>query len=121
MAIDIEFNESGDVLVARLTDSFSPRADEIADKTIAQKCIDDEKTKVLIDYRAVEGQPLPLDSFHSGDELSQRGFTRNIKMAFLDRIEFISANEFYELVATNRGFQLRHFYNEAEAMEWLGS
>ncbi len=60
-----------------------------------------------------------MDSFHSGDELSERGFTRNIKLAFLDRIEFKSANDFYEFVATNRGFQLRHFYDEAQALEWL--
>ena len=31
----------------------------------------------------------------------------------------IARNEFYALVARNRGFMVRHFYTEHEALEWL--
>ncbi len=57
MTIEIKFSEADDVLVARLTGLFTPRADELTDRSIAQKCIESNKTKVLIDYRLVDGEP----------------------------------------------------------------
>ncbi len=119
MTIDIEFGENGNILVARLFGIFTPMGDELSDQTIAQKCRESAKTKVLIDYRAVEGVPQPLESFRSGDALGQRGFTTSMKLAFVDLPELQSANAFYELVATQKGFQLRHFYDEDEALQWL--
>ena len=42
-------------------------------------------------------------------------------LAFLDRSEFKEANEFYALVARNRGFEVRHFYTEGEALAALSA
>ncbi len=107
MPIHVEFSEAADILYARLSGLFNVESDERADRKIAHECKERNCRKVLIDFRDVEGMPKPVESYQSGASLEERGFTRNIQLAIVDRPDFIKANEFYALVAMNRGFQLR--------------
>lgn len=119
MPIYADFSALDDILIVRAEGLFDAESDERFDRAVAQQCNEQGFKKVLIDFRKVEGMPATLDSYHSGANLSTRGFSRNTRLAFLDRPEFQEANAFYELVARNRGFYLRHFYTEEEALAWL--
>ena len=119
MSVSVDFSEAGEILIARAEGSFDPESDELFDRTVAQKSREGGFQRILIDFRKVDGMPAATESYHASATLHERGFTRTIKLAFVDRIEFKEANEFYALVARNRGFTVRHFYNEDEAFAWL--
>ena len=120
MAVSVDFSTRGDILIARASGLLDAESDEGLDREVARHCRDLGLEAVLVDLRYLEGAPpAPLESFHSGVSLEERGFTRSMKLAFLDREEFRKANEFYELVARNRGFLVAHFYTEEAALEWL--
>lgn len=119
MALTVELEEQGEILVARLIGQMDRRSDEAADRSVAEASRAGGFKALLIDCRQMEGFPDAFQSYYSGANLEERGFTREVRLAFLDRTEFKSANEFYETVAQNRGFQVRHFYSEEEALAWL--
>ena len=119
MSVSVEFMEAGEILIARVDGSFNPKSDEALDRAIATRGKEGGFRRILIDFRKVDGMPATSESYAAGASLQERGFTRTMKLAFLDRVEFKEANEFYALVAKNRGFTVRHFYTEDEAFEWL--
>ena len=119
MSVSVTFSEVDNILVGVAEGSFDPQSDEYLDKTVATRSKEGGFQRILVDLRNVDGMPAPMESYHSGANLQSRGFTRDMKIAFLDRIEFKEANDFYELVARNRGFMVRHFYEEEDAFAWL--
>ena len=119
MAVSVDFSETSEILIARADGVYDLKSDEAADRAIAARCKKGGFRRVLIDFRKVDGMPEASESYHAGSSLDERGFTRNMKLAVVDRTEFKKANEFYALVARNRGFMVRHFYTEHEALEWL--
>ena len=119
MSVTVDFSEVDTILVATAEGVFDAQSDEITDQIIAKRSKDGGFQLILIDFRKVDGMPAPMESYHSGASLQNRGFTRDMKIAVLDRLEFKEANDFYELVARNRGFMMRHFYTEEEAYAWL--
>ena len=119
MSIQFTLKEDGDILFVQYTGSFDPEDDEKTDRELAKICSEKGIKKLLIDLTRLEGLPNLFESYQSGASLEERGFKRQTKIAFVDRPEFKSANEFYELVAKNRGFQIKHFYAVEDALEWL--
>ena len=107
------------MLIARLSGVFDVQSDEETDRLIAKTCNEGGYKQVLIDFRNVDIAATPFESYQSGASLGERGFTRSIKIAIIDRLEFKKANYLYGLVARNRGYQLQHFYGEEDAMTWL--
>jgi len=75
--------------------------------------------KASIDFRRVDGALKRVDQYQGGSSLADRGFRRDAVIAFVDRHGFADDNQFYELVATNRGFLMKHFYDSDEAVAWL--
>ena len=119
MSVSVDFSEAGEILIARVDGVYELKSDETADRAIAARSKEGGFRRVLIDSRKLDGMPEASESYHAGSSLEERGFTRNMKLAFVDRAEFKKANEFYALVARNRGFMVQHFYTEYEAFEWL--
>ncbi len=119
MAIQIDLWEDKDILFVHYSGCFDPEDDEKTDRQVAQICKEKGFTKILFDLTQLDGLPNLLESYQSGATLEERGFNRQTRIAFVDRPEYKSANDFYELVAKNRGFQIKHFYTIEDAFEWL--
>ena len=119
MSVSVEFTEDGEILIARVDGLFDPKTDEALDRAIAKRSKEGGFKRILIDSRKMDGMPAASESYNAGASLQERGFTRTMKLAIVDRIEFKEANDFYALVAKNRGFTVRHFYAEDEAFDWL--
>ena len=116
----VEFEPVEDYLYARTIglrtrDSVISLTQEIFEKAIALG-----HTKVLVDVRGLEGRLEALDSYL----LVTEGF-RSIrwkglnKAAILDDRAFSVRERFSELVARNRGYNYRIFYDREHAAEWL--
>jgi len=88
---------------------------------IMEACIQHGTPKVLVDVRDLEGRLNVLDSFTIPDEVFPRIRDRRViqKSAIVDVEEFQGAYRFFENVAVNRGFNLRIFSDQEEAMLWL--
>lgn len=121
MTLDIRYSRQADILIATASGVLDKKSDQIADRAMAAECSRQGCRKILIDFRAVEGTLQHVDYYQGGTSLDERGFTRDVLIAFLDRREFVHANQFYETVATNRGFRMRHFYEFEDALGWLNS
>ena len=119
MTMTVTFQQNEDILIATVAGQFTTEDDERTDRQIAAKCNELSLRKLLIDFRLVDGTPTVHQSYEAGSQLEERGFRREIAVAILDREEFREQNEFYELVAQNRGFQVRHFYTREDALAWL--
>lgn len=51
--------------------------------------------------------------------MERTGINRSTKMAWLDRVDFREENLLYNLMATNRGYNMQHFYPFDDALAWL--
>ncbi len=87
---------------------------------IAEAAIENKRQKVLIDVRNLEGWLGVFDSYFiitkDFQQLRGKGIT---KVAIIDRPLPKMREMFFEMVAQNRGFNLRIFENPEAALVWL--
>ena len=117
--ITVDFENGGDVLIARCEGTLTSATTYLIDSVVAQRCAAGPFDKVLIDIRKVGGHLEPIESHREGLEMDERGFDRRTKIAWVDREEFRVENTIYNLSATNRGYNMGHFYSFDEALAWL--
>ena len=72
--------------------------------------------RVLLDLTGVIGRPPDMDRFELGERLAQV-FGSTYTLAIIGRKE--SVNRLAETVARNRGADLRVFFTEQDALNWL--
>lgn len=66
------------------------------------------------------GRLPPLSAYAISSNPQQFNWDRNFQLAFVDlNPESLADNQFGELVATNRGWSMKVFDNEQDAMTWL--
>lgn len=85
---------------------------------IADECRKMKYMKVLVDEDIIEGGTI-AETYQLCSEFSELGYT-DIKIAFVDRYsEQLEANQFGELVAVNRGINVKMLRDVDEAEKWL--
>jgi hypothetical protein len=78
-------------------------------------------SKVLVDVRKLEGRLGILDSYLAVTDVFQRLRGKGMrKAAIVDQQISSIRGWFIETLARNRGFNLRVFTDQEEAVEWLG-
>ncbi|MGA2502881.1 MAG: hypothetical protein ABSG01_02170 [Anaerolineales bacterium] len=89
-------------------------------KEIAQAARENQRGKVLIDVRELEGWLGVFDSYYIVTKDFQRLRGKGIKkVAIIDRPLPKMREKFFETVSNNRGFNLRIFENPETALDWL--
>lgn len=80
-------------------------------------------TLILSDCREMKGGHTLFDLFGLIEELGKVDILRSIKEAVLITVnsETIANIEFWEIACRNRGFNVRIFNNQEEALKWLKS
>ena len=83
--------------------------------------------RVLIDGRAVTGDPRTMERFYYSEfaaqtvaQYGERGVSFSTPFAYVLREPVLEPERFGETVAVNRGLCLKAFDNVEEALEWLG-
>jgi hypothetical protein len=89
---------------------------------VFEVAIEHRVSKVLIDVRELEGRLGILDSYLLVTDVFQKLRGQGVcKAAIVDRQVSSFRGWFLETVALNRGFNLRMFADQKEALEWLQS
>jgi hypothetical protein len=120
MEYSIEFEPVEDYLYARTTGLRTRKNVISLTQEIFEKAIALGHSKVLVDVRGLEGKLGALDSYLMVTEafrpIRWKGLS---KAAILDDRAFSVRERFSELVARNRGYDYRIFYDREHAAEWL--
>ncbi|HVK98349.1 MAG TPA: STAS/SEC14 domain-containing protein [Dongiaceae bacterium] len=74
--------------------------------------------RMLVDTRAVNEMPDTMGAFEISSSHHQ-DLSLQVRLAILSQPESLPDLDFVENVAINRGFQVRGFCDEAEAIAWL--
>lgn len=105
-------------LVARFTGAGVPGEAAQQFELIAEQCRRAKKNKLLIDITQYAVKASLADRFYAGERFQI--FARyGITVAFVCTLEQVDPKRFGELVARNRGVNLRTFTDLRSAEEWL--
>jgi hypothetical protein len=107
------FISSGGLIDSRVAEAVWRQFDLVADH-----CNRTKNDKVLIDTTRADGKVSFVERFLLGEKTRVFAF-HGIKVAFVDRPERIDPQKFGELVARNRGVDIRIFSDLQAAKEWL--
>lgn len=80
-------------------------------------CRESKNNKLMVDIREKDGEIPQMDRFFLGEHIAKINFGTSIKLAVIGKKEQI--NKFSEIVAQNRGTQLKIFSDVKEARKWL--
>jgi hypothetical protein len=118
MSVQLQIEETPNYLVARFIGSGV--AEEVWQRfeLIAEHCKRANKNKLLIDYTEAHGEISLWDRYYLGD-FAQVFKSYKIKVAAVDRPDQRDPYRFGEMVARNRGVDIRGFTNVEDAAEWL--
>ena len=124
--MDLSIDNSARFLHACLSGEFSL---EEAERTFMDilKAIDRyQAMKVLVDGRAITGEPMTMERFFYGQFVAEAVIawsqTQNRRMprfAYVLVKPVLDDQRFGNLVATNRGMTVKTFDNVGDAVEWL--
>lgn len=114
----INYNIRGNFLKAEISGEYPmSRFFEISskmDEVIDANGID----KILVDLRGFVGRYGVFDGLERIENFREE--SKLLQFAILDKLENKANNDFFENASFNRGFKLLFFYNEVDAMKWLG-
>ena len=117
--LEIRHKHQEGYLLAEVSGRRSYRSVVNLTRTIFQTCLEHEYQKVIIDVRELRGWLKPIESMKivSGEfkDLVGKGLSA---AAILDR-ELPKATFFFEMVARNRGYNLRIFTQARAAIDWI--
>ena len=78
------------------------------------------KTKKLLIISKLRGSISQISSFDISNSLEQFGLRKDIKIAFVDKQkQSFEANSFSTKFANNKGFDVKIFMNNNNAVSWL--
>jgi hypothetical protein len=75
-------------------------------------------TRILFDLRDTQIVDSTVDTYDTGDRATELGFDRTFKAAILF-LQDERKHAFVETVMVNRGYKIRAFRDESEAIGWL--
>src|SRR5688572_13789571 len=127
MELTSTFDGDNHLVRAVLAGPFSLADAETTFMTILDGLVRHRAEKVLVDGRAITGEPEPMERFYYGEfvadavtALIARGVSRMPQFAYVLVEPVLDRHRFGETVALNRGMHLKVFDNLGAAEQWLG-
>ena len=127
LIMDLSLNLSGEILFASLSGEFSLAEAQRTFLQILEAVEQHNVDKVLVDGRAVTGQPTTMERFHYGDflanavlDLCVRRGRRAPRFSYVLLAPVLDEQRLGETVAVNRGMIVKTFDNVENALRWLG-
>src|SRR5262245_36504225 len=118
MNVQLQIEEMSGYLAARFIGEGAPSEAHQQFAFIVEHCKRANYKKLLIDFTARNKKVTIADRFNFGEK-SRVFASHNIKVAVLARPDQFEPTRFGELVARNRGANLRGFDDIRAAEEWL--
>src|SRR5262245_25210793 len=118
MRVQLQIEERSGYLAASFIGEGAPSEAHQQFAFIAEHCKCANYKRLLIDFTARQKKVTIADRFNFGEK-SQVFAIQNIKVAVLARPDQFEPQKFGELVARNRGVNLRGFTDVQAAEEWL--
>jgi hypothetical protein len=118
MSIQLQIEETPGYLAARFTGVGTAEEAWRQFESIAKHCERANKNKLLLDFTGVHTDASFVDRYFLGKE-AQIFAHYNLKVASAGRPDQLDPKRFGEIVAQNRGVNLRAFINVADAEQWL--
>jgi hypothetical protein len=126
MELSFIFDSGNSLIRATLAGPFSLSDSQTTFARIVDALVEYQAKKVLIDGRAITGQPETLARFYYGEFaaeevafLKKRGVSYKPQFAYVILEPVRDKNRFGETIAKNRGMHVMVFDNLAEAEKWL--
>ena len=121
MDYKLEIVEKTDFVVAVLGGVRSPETLLAAASKTTDFCREKGYSRLLIDLRNMSGGLDTLETFEvAGHAIPEQTNARDlVRSAILDLSENLDRIRFFETVAVNRGFNVKTFDDENQAIEWL--
>jgi hypothetical protein len=118
MSFKIHIEETPDYLVARFIGPGTPAEASRQFESIAEHCKRANKNKLLLDFTEASGKISLAERYFFAEKA--RIFAQyGLKVAGVDKPEQLDPKRFCELVAWNRGVNIRAFTDIKSAEEWL--
>jgi len=124
--MDVSIENSSDFLTARLTGVFSLVDAERTFLRILGAIAQHDASKVLVDGRAIEGQPRTVERFYYGQfvanavtEFCSRQKRARPKFSYVLVKPVLDGDRFGNTVAVHRGMNVKTFDNIDTAVKWL--
>jgi hypothetical protein len=118
MSVQLQIEEMPGYLAARFTGTGTPEEAWRQFELIAEHCKRTNKNKLLLDYAEAHGEVSLADRYFLGEE-AQIFARYGLKVASVATQEQIDPRRFGEMVAQNRGVNVRGFTNVKDAEKWL--
>ncbi len=106
-------------LIMRARGTLTTAVDRKLDSEVAEACKLHKRSRVLIDISRMKGVPTTLEDYQTASTLGERWANHVERAAILDSPEYAAESHFFETVAVNRGYVLKAFTREDEALQWL--
>lgn len=118
MAHQIEITKAEGYLQLTFSGPFSPAGAQESIDAMVNACASEGCPKVLFDCRPMTGDLTVSDRFETGTYGASK-IPGHVKIAMLGREDQISADNFFETVARNRGVNVTVFTEIDAALAWL--
>jgi hypothetical protein len=121
MSIQFQIEEMPDYLAVKLTGKGTVEDVPQPFELIAEYCKRANKNKLLLDFTGAlgYGKLYLADRYFFGEQAQIFARYDLVKVAVVARPERVDPEKFADVVAQNRGINLRSFTNVGEAREWL--
>jgi hypothetical protein len=125
--MNLSLINSGDLLHAKLSGEFTLEEAQRTFVVILETAVRYEAAKVLVDGRALTGQPTTVERFYYGEFVANavinrcKGRMRKApRFAYVLLEPVIDKMRLGETVARNRGMNVKTFEQINDALQWLG-
>jgi len=118
MSHQIEITKAEGYLQVTFSGPFSPDGARESIDAMVSACEKESCLKVLFDCRPMTGDLTVSDRFETGTYGASK-IPGHVKIAMLGREDQLSADNFFETVARNRGVNITVFTEADAALEWL--
>jgi hypothetical protein len=118
MSLQLQIEEMPDYLIAKFIGPGAPEEVWQQYESIAERCKRANKNKLLLHFLEAHAEISLVDRYFLGGE-AQIFKRYNLQVAIACRPEHLDEKKFVEIVARNRGVNLRVFTNVEDALEWL--
>jgi hypothetical protein len=118
MSVQLQIETLPDYLIARFTGNGGAEEVWKEFEFIAEQCNLADRNKLLLDFTGAHGPISFADRYFLGE--NARAFARHgLKVVSLARADQVDPRKFGELVARNRGVNLRTFTDVSSAEQWF--
>jgi hypothetical protein len=122
MSISLKFELREEFLHCRASGEFSFEDACMVIQEVLAESAQRGALKVLVDCLRMGGSPTMVERYAMSEFLASKvvELKRFPRLAFLGKEPLVDPNRFGELVATNRGVQMKTVEQMEDALNWLG-